>query len=128
MSALGHKRTFAPQNVMSALPQIATAKADIAQQGKTSRSNHQAMSALPFKAVMCSAQAHVCFGPKADITASAAFFKMLAVAAIKSNKREQLKVLRLQPSTCRRRYSGRACPWYSCQRNPSPRLAVAAMP
>jgi hypothetical protein len=28
MSALGHKQTFAPQNVMSALLQIATAKAD----------------------------------------------------------------------------------------------------
>jgi hypothetical protein len=40
MSALGHKRTFAPQTVMSALPP----KADI-----------------------CSALAHVRFGPKADI-------------------------------------------------------------
>src|SRR5262245_20490931 len=29
MSALGHKQTYAPQNVMSALPPIATAKADI---------------------------------------------------------------------------------------------------
>jgi len=28
MSALGHKRTFAPQNVMSALPPTTTAKAD----------------------------------------------------------------------------------------------------
>jgi hypothetical protein len=28
MSALGHKRTCAPQNLMSALPLIATAKAD----------------------------------------------------------------------------------------------------
>src|SRR5262249_60266541 len=28
------------------------------------------MSALPPKADMCSAHAHVCFGPKADITAS----------------------------------------------------------
>jgi len=28
MSALGHKRTFAPQHVTSALPPIATAKAD----------------------------------------------------------------------------------------------------
>jgi len=27
----------------------------------------QAMSALPPKADMCAAQAHVCFGPKADI-------------------------------------------------------------
>jgi hypothetical protein len=40
MSALGHKQTFAPQTVMSAL----NPKAD-----------------------MCSALAHVCFGPKADI-------------------------------------------------------------
>ena len=28
MSALGHKQTFAPQKAMSALPPIATAKAD----------------------------------------------------------------------------------------------------
>jgi hypothetical protein len=28
MSALGHKQTFAPQNATSALPPIATAKAD----------------------------------------------------------------------------------------------------
>jgi hypothetical protein len=28
MSALGHKRTYAPQKAMSALPRIATAKAD----------------------------------------------------------------------------------------------------
>ena len=41
MSALGHKRTFAVQNAMSALPPIAD---------------------------MCSAQAHVCFVPIADIT------------------------------------------------------------
>src|SRR5262245_25647118 len=34
MSALGQKRTCAVQNVMSALPQIATAKADIAQLAK----------------------------------------------------------------------------------------------
>jgi hypothetical protein len=29
MSALGHKRTYAPQQAMSALPPIATEKADI---------------------------------------------------------------------------------------------------
>jgi hypothetical protein len=40
MSALGHKQTFAPQ---------------------------QNMSALPPKADICSALAHVCFGPKGDI-------------------------------------------------------------
>ena len=57
MSALGHKQTYAAQNVMSALPPIATAKA-IPQ---------KAMSALPPKADMCGALAHVCFGPKADI-------------------------------------------------------------
>jgi hypothetical protein len=43
MSALGHKQTIALQNVMSALPP---------------------------KADMCSATAHVCFGPKADIASS----------------------------------------------------------
>jgi hypothetical protein len=43
MSALGHKRTFAPQKVMSALPP----KADI-----------------------CGALAHVRFGPIADIGAN----------------------------------------------------------
>jgi hypothetical protein len=40
MSALGQKQTFAPQ---------------------------KAMSALPPKADMCSATAHVCYGPIADI-------------------------------------------------------------
>jgi len=40
MSALGQKQTCAPQTVMSALPP---------------------------KADMCSATAHVCFGPKAGI-------------------------------------------------------------
>src|SRR5262249_29888192 len=43
MSALGQKQTYVPQ---------------------------KGMSALPLKADMCGAQAHVCFGPKADIRAS----------------------------------------------------------
>lgn len=43
MSALGHKRTLAVQN---------------------------GMSASPPKANMCGATAHVCFGPKADMSAS----------------------------------------------------------
>jgi hypothetical protein len=60
MSALGHKRTCASQKAMSALPPIATAKADI---GKTGRSRHQAMSALPPKADVCGAFIYVCFGP-----------------------------------------------------------------
>ena len=38
MSALGQKQTCASQKAMSALPPIATAKADI---GKTGRSRHQ---------------------------------------------------------------------------------------
>src|SRR5262249_33296381 len=46
MSALGHKRTFALRQPMSALPPIATAKAD---------SRRRLMSALPPKADMCSA-------------------------------------------------------------------------
>jgi hypothetical protein len=50
MSALGQKQTFAMQNVMSALPLIATAKADFPQ---------KVMSALPPKADMCGARAHV---------------------------------------------------------------------
>jgi hypothetical protein len=54
---MGHKRTCAPQNAMSALPPIATAKADMPQ---------KVMSALPPKADMCSANRHVCFGPIAD--------------------------------------------------------------
>jgi hypothetical protein len=58
MSALGHKQTCAPQKAMSALPLVATAKADMPQ---------MVMSAFPPKADMCSAQAHVCFGPIADI-------------------------------------------------------------
>jgi len=31
MSALGHKQTYAPQQAMSAIPPIATAKADMPQ-------------------------------------------------------------------------------------------------
>jgi len=58
MSALGQKQTCALQNPMSALHPIATAKADMPQ---------MVMSALPLKADMCSANRHVCFGPKADI-------------------------------------------------------------
>ena len=58
MSALGHKQTYAPQKAMSALAPIATAKAD---------SHKTVMSALPPKADICSALAHVCFGPIADI-------------------------------------------------------------
>jgi hypothetical protein len=55
---LGQKQTFAPQKAMSALPPIATAKADMPQ---------MVMSALPPKADMCSAFIYVCFGPKADV-------------------------------------------------------------
>ena len=58
MSALGQKQTYAAQNAMSALPPIATEKADMPQ---------TVMSALPPKADMCSAASDVCFGPKADI-------------------------------------------------------------
>ena len=57
MSALGHKRTYAVQKVMSALAPTATAKAHAA----------MVMSALLPKADMCSALAHVRFGPIADI-------------------------------------------------------------
>jgi hypothetical protein len=49
MSALGHKQTYAPQKTMSALPPMATAKADMLQ---------MLMSAPPPpKADMCSALA-----------------------------------------------------------------------
>jgi hypothetical protein len=54
MSALGQKRTYAAQQVMSALPPIATAKADFPQ---------TVMSALPLKADMGGAASDVCFGP-----------------------------------------------------------------
>jgi hypothetical protein len=57
MSALGQKQTFAPQQGMSALLPIATAKADILR---------FVMSALLLKADMCGATRDVCFGPKAD--------------------------------------------------------------
>ena len=62
MSALGQKRTYAAQQVMSALPPIATAKADMPQ---------KSMSALPPIADMCSAVADVRFGPIADIVGEA---------------------------------------------------------
>src|SRR5262245_44102589 len=44
MSALGHKRTYAPQQAMSALHPIATTKAD-----------------------MCAAKRHVCFTPHKSV-------------------------------------------------------------
>jgi hypothetical protein len=57
MSALGQKQTCAPQNVISALPP----KSD-----RESGFLRKVMSALSPKADMCSARAHVRFGPKAD--------------------------------------------------------------
>ena len=50
MSALGQKQTYAAQQVMSALPPIATAKADFPQ---------TVMSALHPKADMCGATTDV---------------------------------------------------------------------
>ena len=58
MSALGHKRTYALQQAMSALHPIATVKADMPQ---------MVMSALHPIANMCSATRDVRFGPIADI-------------------------------------------------------------
>jgi hypothetical protein len=58
MSALGQKQTCAVQKGMSALPPIATAKAEFPQ---------TVMSALPPKADMCGAARDVRFGPQADI-------------------------------------------------------------
>jgi hypothetical protein len=68
MSALGQKQTFAVQQAMSALLPIAIAKA------------RKVMSALLPKADMCSAVAHVRFGPIADMChplnlGSAAYFE-----------------------------------------------------
>jgi hypothetical protein len=57
MSAMGHKPTYAAQKGMSALPPIATAKAD---------SRKRSMSALLLKADMCAAPADVGYGPKTD--------------------------------------------------------------
>src|SRR5262245_26414532 len=59
MSALGHKQTCAIHQPMSALPPIATAKADMPQ---------MVMSALLPKADMCGANEHVRYGPIADIS------------------------------------------------------------
>ena len=70
MSALGHKRTYAMQQPMSALLSIATAKADMCgAQGDVcwTFAAQNGVSALPPKADMCSALAHVCFVPIADI-------------------------------------------------------------
>ena len=58
MSALGHKRTYAVQQPMSALLSIATAKAD---------SRKRPCPLYPPKADMCGALAHVCFVPIADM-------------------------------------------------------------
>jgi hypothetical protein len=58
MSALGQKQTCAMHQLMSALPPIATAKADTPQ---------MVMSALTPKADMCGATRNVGSGPEADI-------------------------------------------------------------
>jgi hypothetical protein len=58
MSALGQKQTYAVHKPMSALPPIATAKAD---------SRNGSCLLYPPKADMCGALTHVCFGPIADI-------------------------------------------------------------
>src|SRR5262249_30766758 len=59
MSALGHKQTCAAQNVMSALPPIATAKADAGKRScplypqKQTCAVHKRMSALGQKRTFC---------------------------------------------------------------------------
>jgi len=58
---LGQKQTCAMHQPMSALPPIATAKAEFSQ---------KVMSALPPKADMCGALVDVRFGPIADISPS----------------------------------------------------------
>jgi len=60
MSALGQKQTYAVQQAMSALPPIATAKADMPQ---------MVMSALSPKVDMCGATSNVGYGPKGDTAA-----------------------------------------------------------
>ena len=74
MSALGHKQTYAMQKGMSALPPIATAKADMCSAGGYVRFGPKAdfcdaTSDVSYgsEADMCIAQAHVCFGREADI-------------------------------------------------------------
>jgi hypothetical protein len=57
MSLMGHKRTYAPQKAMSALPPIATAKADLAKYRVR----------FTLESGTCDAAAHVCYGPIADI-------------------------------------------------------------
>jgi len=54
MSALGQKRTYAPQKAMSAFTPNSDRESDIPQ---------KAMSALPPKADMCGATSDVRYGP-----------------------------------------------------------------
>jgi hypothetical protein len=61
MSALGHKRTYAVQKGMSALPPNSDRKSGFPQ---------KVMSALPPIADMCGAARDVRFGPKADSCAA----------------------------------------------------------
>ena len=58
MSALGQKQTYSLQQAMSRFTPNSDRDSGHAANG---------MSAVAPKADMCSAQAHVCFGPKADI-------------------------------------------------------------
>jgi hypothetical protein len=56
---------------------ICAAKSDVRFAPNSDRKSvfpHKVMSALPRKANMCGALAHVCFGPKADIATSCAGF------------------------------------------------------
>jgi hypothetical protein len=78
MSALGQKQTFALQKGMSALPPIATAKADFPQ---------TVMSALPPKADMCSARDDVRYGPIADIVLSDNFYALINYAGQRPRRR-----------------------------------------
>jgi hypothetical protein len=63
-------RTYAVQQAMSALPRIATAKAD---------SRKRSCPLLPPKADMCGAIAHVCYGPIGDIASRQGPFARLPI-------------------------------------------------
>jgi hypothetical protein len=90
MSALGQKRTCAVQSAMSALPPIATAKADMPQ---------MVMSALPLKADMCGAVAHVRYGSEADISAAKNDVRFVPNSYAKADFRKMVCPLHAQERT-----------------------------
>jgi hypothetical protein len=78
MSALGQKRTCAPQTVMSALLPIATAKAD----------SRKVVSALPPKTDVCGANHHDALGQKRTLATQNVMFALPSIVDLRQRTRD----------------------------------------